>query len=170
MGQGKKPPRPRPGQKIPTEDARKNPPSPAHARIRLSFEYYEVGNIYVGTKDGPAGKITSSLTTTQRPASSTSTRATLKPARSTSLMADPTASASDADTRSKTTKTDPFRLPARVSSPLMPASKRASEISGVRTSTPASVTVNSKTFSAAVAIFGISEWGQLSISGRRRRA
>jgi hypothetical protein len=46
MAHGKKPKRPRPGQKPSAEDARSNPPSPMHVKVRISFELCEDGNDY----------------------------------------------------------------------------------------------------------------------------
>jgi hypothetical protein len=43
---GRKPPRPRPGQKTPPEDARQHPPSPVHTKVRISFERYDPGGDY----------------------------------------------------------------------------------------------------------------------------
>jgi hypothetical protein len=45
MGKGKH--RPRPGERPPAEDARKNPPEhPLHVPIKVSFRYYEPGERY----------------------------------------------------------------------------------------------------------------------------
>ena len=41
-----KPPRPRPGQATAPVDARQIPPSPAHTKARVSFEYYKSGDKY----------------------------------------------------------------------------------------------------------------------------
>ncbi len=41
-----KPHRPRPGSPPPADDARSQRPHPQHAKVRISFEYYEAGGRY----------------------------------------------------------------------------------------------------------------------------
>ena len=46
MREKRKPPLPRPGHQPAPEDSRTRPPSSVHEKVRVSFEYYEVGGKY----------------------------------------------------------------------------------------------------------------------------
>jgi len=50
MRENRKPPRPKPGEKPAPDDSRTRPPSTVHEKVRVSFEYYDIGGKYCLSK------------------------------------------------------------------------------------------------------------------------